>query len=204
METSAYLRPMDAPPRAAVPTPASVGGQNAEVSAPTPLVRVAAETERHVARAGWDQSPRLFALVATADLLAHEPSLRPGLAGADPGDLSAVEQEGMPDTTSIESMLGRLAWPPEVLGVAFAVERIVVPPDAERDLPDDPEAAVAALAAHPGRQDVRVLAAVLRSGDHVCLVRQRAHDADHLVATGPDLAPGLVAALAAGFDDTEG
>lgn len=173
------------------------------MSAPTPLVHVAAETERHVARAGWDQAPRLFALVATADLLAHEPTLRSGLAGADADELSAVEQEGMPDTSSIESMLGRLAWPQEVLGVAFAVERIVVPPDAERDLPADPHEAIAVLADHPQRQDVRVLAAVLRSGEHVCLVRQRTHDVDHLVASGPDLAPGLVAALLAGFDDAD-
>ena len=66
----------------------------------------------------------------------------------------------------------------------------MVPPDAERDLPSDPDAAVEALARHPDRQDVRLLAAVLRDGRSVCLIRQRAHDADDAVATGSDLAPG--------------
>jgi len=35
----------------------------------------------------------------------------------------------------------------------------------------------------------------------VCLIRQRSHDADNLVGTGPDLAPGLVAALVASLRD---
>ena len=75
------------------------------------------------------------------------------------------------------------------------------PPEAERDLPGDADAAVEALAQHPDRQDVRLVAAVLRDGTSVCLIRQRAHDADDAVATGPDLAPGLVAALRATFED---
>jgi len=35
----------------------------------SPLVTSALETERHVAAAGWDQPPRLFALVRTAGLI---------------------------------------------------------------------------------------------------------------------------------------
>ena len=35
------------------------------------------EAERHVAGFGWDQPPRLFALVRTLDLLAREPGLAP-------------------------------------------------------------------------------------------------------------------------------
>jgi hypothetical protein len=42
---------------------------------------------------------------------------------------------------------------------------------------------------------------VLRDGTSICLLRQREHDSDDKVATGPDLAPGLVAALRASFDD---
>lgn len=168
-----------------------------------PLSIAALETERHVAAAGWDQPPRLFALVRTVALVEREPQLAARLAPADlvPGALTAVEQEGLHRSSSLESVLGRIAWPPDVDGCAFAVERVVVPPEAERDLPVDPDAAVDVLAAHPDRRDVRLLAAVLRDGTAICLLRQRAHDTDDAVATGPDLAPGLVAALRATFED---
>lgn len=156
------------------------------------LREVAVETERHVARAGWDQPVRLFALVDTRDLASRAPDLAP--ADAPEGALSAVEQEGFggPD---LQTSLARIAWPDAVLGCALAVERVVVPPEAQRDLPEDPRAALDALAAHPGRRDVRLLAAVHRDGRHVCLLRQRAHDDDDMVAVGPTLAAGLVEAL---------
>ncbi len=168
-----------------------------------PLSIAALDTERHVAAAGWDQAPRLFALVRTAGLLEREPQLRAGMSGSDlaPGALTAIEQEGLHQSTNLESVLGRVAWPDDVDGCAFAVERMVVPPDAERDLPADQDAAVTALTTHPDRRDVRLLVAVLRDGTSVCLLRQRAHDSDDAVATGPDLAPGLVAALRATFED---
>lgn len=165
---------------------------------PDPLLASAREVEAYVASAGWDQPMRLFALVPTSTLLAAEPGLAAASDAApeDPDALSAVEQDGLPATSSIEELLGRLAWPPEVHGVALAVERIVVPPEAERDLPEDPEEATRALAAHPDRADVRLVAAVLREGRSVCLLRQRAYDSDDKVALGEDIAPGLVAALA--------
>jgi len=145
-----------------------------------PLTIAALDTERHVSAAGWDQPARLFALVRTASLLAREPHLRVQLAPADlaEGAFTAIEQEGLPATSSLETLLGRIAWPDEVDGCALAVERMVVPPDAERDLPERPEAAVDALAAHPGRRDVRLLVAVLRDGSSICLLRQREHDSD--------------------------
>lgn len=168
-----------------------------------PLSVAALETERHVAAAGWDQPPRLFALVRTAALLEREPQLRAGLAAVDlaPGALTAIEQEGLHRSTNLESVLGRVAWPPDVDGCAFTVERVVVPPEAERGLPADPDAAVDALARHPARKDVRLLVAVLREGASICLLRQRQHDSDDAVGTGPELAPGLVAALRATFED---
>lgn len=164
-----------------------------------PLAIAALDTERHVAAAGWDQPARLFALVRTEDLLAREPHLRAQMGPADlaEGALTAIEQDGLPATSSLETLIGRLAWPDEVDGCALAVERMVVPPDAERDLPQRPEDAVDALAAHPDRQDVRLLVAVLRDGRSICLLRQRAHDSDDAVATGKDIAPGLVEALRA-------
>lgn len=169
-----------------------------------PLAVTALETERHVAAAGWDQNPRIFALVETAELVAAEPGLAAQFASAAdraPGALTAIEQEDLPRTSDLESLLGRMAWPDTVHGVALAVERIVIPPGAERDLPQDPAAAVDALAAHPQREDVRLLVAVHRDGRAVCLLRQRAHDRDDRVAKGEDIAPGLVHALRATLQD---
>ena len=139
------------------------GGVNAQPVI-DPLAIAALDTERHVAASGWDQPARLFALVRTADLLEREPQLRDQMGPSDlvDGALTAIEQEGLPTTSSVETLLGRLAWPAEVDGCAFAIERMVVPPEAERELP------------------------------------ARGDDA---VATGKDIAPGLVEALKATFED---
>ena len=169
-----------------------------------PLTLAALDTERHVARSGWDQPVRLFALVPTADLVAQEPHLAGDLATHDAvaGALSAVEQEELPESDGLEDLLARIAWPEQVAGCAIAVERIVVPPEAERDLPrDDDGAALRAVADHPDRADVRLLVAVTREGAARCLLRQRDHDSDDRVALGDDIAPGLVHALRATFED---
>ncbi|MFW5468795.1 PPA1309 family protein [Knoellia sp. CPCC 206435] len=168
-----------------------------------PLSLAALDTERHVGSAGWDQPPRLFALVPTAELLTREPQLASGLTVSDQiaGALTAIEQEDLPETDSIESLLGQIAWPDTVVGCAIVVERLVVPPEAERDLPSDHDAAVAELSGHPDRRDVRLLAAVTRDGSSICLLRQREHDSDDRVATGSDIAPGLVQALRATLTD---
>lgn len=168
-----------------------------------PLAIAALDTERHVAAAGWDQPARLFALVRTADLLEREPQLRAQMGPSDlaEGALTAIEQEGLQSTSSLETLLGRIAWPAEVDGCAFAIERMVVPPEAERELPSRGEEAVDLLAAHPDRKDVRLVVAVLRDGRSICLLRQREHDSDDAVATGKDIAPGLVEALRATLTD---
>ncbi len=168
-----------------------------------PLTLAALDTERHVARSGWDQPVRLFALVPTRELLEHEPQLAGGLAPHDTvdGALSAVEQDRLPDAPGLEDLLARIAWPDQVVGCALAVERIVVPPQAERDLPEDDDAALRAVAEHPDRADVRLLVAVTRDGAARCLLRQRAHDTDDRVALGEDIAPGLVHALRATFSE---
>lgn len=163
----------------------------------TPLIACALDTERHVARSGWDQPIRLFALVSTATLLESEPALAAQIPQDERGGFTAIEQDELPSTSSVEELLGPMAWPEQVEGVAIAVERIVVPPEAERDLPADPGQALEALAGHPDRADVRLLAAVLRDGEQVTLLRQRAHDRDEDVAMGAQIAPGLVEALAA-------
>jgi len=116
---------------------------------------------------------------------------------ADDQHLTSVEQEGLPAADDLEALLGGLTWPPTVDGAAVTVERVVLPPGAEDDLPDDPEAALAALLAHPQRQDVRLAVAVLRDGPSWCAVRTRANDSDDAVGLGPDLVPGLVDAVRA-------
>ena len=92
---------------------------------------------------------------------------------------------------------GAVVDPKALDELPLALERLVVPPDAERDLPQDPAAALDALAAHPDRRDIRLVVAVLRDGRSCCLLRQREHDRDDRVAKGEQIAPGLVAALAA-------
>lgn len=51
------------------------------------------EIRRFVARSGWDQPSRLFALVPTAELLAAEPALGDQLVVNTADQLSSVEQD---------------------------------------------------------------------------------------------------------------
>ncbi len=164
----------------------------------TVLSRVVREIEGHVADGGWDQPPRLFALVSTDELVEREPSLA-AVLDAEPGagTVTPVEQDDLPVSATLEELLAGIAWPGSVAGAALAVERAVLPPAAEDDLPADPAQALAVLAGHPERQDVRLVVAVLRDGTRQCAIRTRSHDDRDAVLTGPDLVPGLVDALAA-------
>lgn len=177
---------------------------------PTPSLAAAAlaeavrEIERHVAAAGWDGPVRVFALVGTASALAAEPGLADQLppdvvqtALADPFHLTSVEQEGLPPAPDLESLLAGISWPEEVDGAAVVVERVVLPPAAEEAMPADPDEALAYLAAHPDRQDVRLAVGVLREGAAWCAVRTRAADSDDAVGQGPDVVPGLIEAVRA-------
>ncbi len=143
----------------------------------------------------------MFALVSTALLSEREPAMADRLAQAPRTGYTVVEQDELPQTSDLESMLARVAWPDEVAGVALAIERVVVPPEAERDLPRDPQEAVTVLSVHPDRRDVRIVAAVERGGASICVLRQRHHDSDDAVALGTDIAPGLVHALATTLQD---
>jgi hypothetical protein len=161
------------------------------------------EIESHVAAGGWDQPVRLFALVQTDELLAREPQLArllgtsPTVGGPDPSGLTPVEQEELPGYASLEDLLAGIAWPEEVRGAALAVERVVLPPEAERDLPEDEAAALTVLGGHPDRREVRLVVAVLRDGSRSGALRARGHEADEDLISGPDLVLGLAAALAA-------
>jgi hypothetical protein len=155
----------------------------------SPLRRAALEVEAHVGAEGWDQPPRLFALVPTADLIAREPALADQLS-SDAGGITPVEQELDP-SRELEDLLTEIEWPDAVIGCAAVIERIMLPPEAEESLPDDPDALVAAAAAHPDRQEVRLVAAVTRDGQSHSAVRAR-EPLEAELLEGPDLVPGLI------------
>jgi len=169
------------------------------------LLVVLLELERHVATAGWERPPRLFALVRTHELLAAEPALADtlGLRGAQAGGpadaLTAVEQEEFTATDDLVADLAGIAWPSGVSGCAVALERTFLPAGLEDDVPDDPAAAGAFVAAHPRRQEIRVVVGVDRAGYRRGLARLRSHPEELLAAD--DLVPDLAAALAHTLDD---
>src|SRR5690606_16144264 len=149
------------------------------------LTAAVLDIERHVSSLGWDSPVLVFALVRTASALAAEPRLADELpdgavdaAQSDPEHLTSVEQEGLPEAATLEELLAQLGWPDSVDGVAVVVERVVVPPEVEAEMPADPDEAVAYLSAHPARQDVRIAAGVLRTGESWCALRSRANDSD--------------------------
>ncbi|HWH27644.1 MAG TPA: PPA1309 family protein [Mycobacteriales bacterium] len=163
-----------------------------------PLHLVVGEVEQHVAEAGWDQPPLLFALVETEALLRAEPQVARtmGVVADRPGALTPVQQDALPDGP-LDEVLARIEFGEDVLGAALAHEVLVLPPSAEAQLePADDPARVAA--GHPDRREVRMVVGVLRDGSRAAVLRLRGigGEPDERV-TGPDLAPGLAAALLA-------
>jgi hypothetical protein len=167
---------------------------------PAALFHVVGEVEEHVAEAGWDQPPQLFALVDTEELLRAEPQLAAtmGLVAALPGSLTPIAQEPLAEGP-LDEALARIVFGPEVLGVVLAHEVLVLPPAVEAALGDD---AVAAAAAHPDRREVRMVVGVVRDGTRECVLRLRGADGqpDERLS-GPDLAPALADALLATLDE---
>ena len=72
------------------------------------------------------------------------------------------------------------------------IERLVLPPDVDDDIPDDPTAAELYAREHPDRQEVRMVAGVTRAGASYCALRLRAHDDEQSVVNGTELVPGLL------------
>lgn len=160
------------------------------------LASAVLEIEQHIAGGGWDQPARLYALVPTAELVAKEPALAHAMGldeSAAAGSLTPVEQE--PLETDLERSLESITWPPGVSGCAAVVERLVLPPDAEATVLEDPAGAAAYARQHPERQDVRIVAGATRAGATYCALRLRAADEEHSVLTGAELVPGLLALL---------
>ncbi len=169
---------------------------------PDPLHLVVGEVEAHVAEAGWDQPPQLFALVETEALLRAQPQLARtmGIVATSPGALTPVAQEPLGEGP-LDARLASLVFGPEVLGVVLAHEVLVLPPSAEGAL-EDAEDPAAVAAEHPDRREVRMVVGVVRDGSRAAVLRIRGtgDEPDERV-TGPDLAPGLAEALLATLED---
>ena len=157
------------------------------------LIACLMDVERHVSSAGWDQPTRLFALVTTSTLLEVEPQLRGRVPETAPDALTAIEQDEFTATDNLFERLNSIFWPETVEGCAIALERAVLPPQFEADLPEDPDEAADFVAKHPNKTDVRVVVGVLRDGTKHGLARL-VSDPDDLLGA-EDLVPGLAEAL---------
>ncbi|WP_372482558.1 PPA1309 family protein [Streptomyces bambusae] len=176
--------------------------------AASPLTRAVLEIDEYAAGMGWDQPARFFALVDTAQLRAQEPQLAAQLGLDEPQaettgpSYTPILQDEVPAGTELDRFLGTVAWPDAVVGCALTVERLMLPPSAEANVPQDMDdkQLAAWVAGHPERQEVRLTVGVLRDGARESAVRLRDKDAASEVLTGSDLVPGLADALAATFE----
>jgi hypothetical protein len=168
------------------------------------LAAAVLEVESHIAAGGWDQPARLYALVDTAQLVEREPALAAAMgldSSSAQGSLTPVEQDQLAPDRALETVLESIVWPADVAGCAAVVERLVLPPDADADIPEDPSRAEEFAREHPDRQEVRIVAGVTRTGSTYCALRLRAHDDDQSVVGGSDLVPGLLALLGATLEE---
>ena len=158
------------------------------------LSSVAREVEEFVASGGWDQGPQLFALVPTDHLLREQPDLADRL---DPASaLTPVAQDSLEG--DLADALAAIMWPDVVTGCALAQEIVMLPPDAEAELPDgDTDALGRVAAGHPRAREARLVAAVSRDGAMACVLRLRKTEEGELdeVVEHPGLARNLTAAL---------
>ena len=175
------------------------------------LAAAVAEVEEFVGTAGWDAAPGMFALVRTADLMAAQPELAAALA--DSGVFTPIAQEVLP-AGDLSVALSTISWPEEVAGCVLVQEIVVLPPSAVATRAEgvepgaratregnDVEITAEEAAAHPDRAEARLAAGVLRDGKGgACLLRVRGKD-DTDPLRGGDLAPNLLRALHATFQD---
>lgn len=160
--------------------------------------------EKDAAQLGWDQSPSLFALVPTQAIFPQleaemEPTQAEQLRAAlseNPQHLTAVLQDHLPPADLMET-LAHLVFGEDVAGVAVAMERFLVSPQADAEAPTDPKEREKFLLAHPSRQDVRIVAAATRDGNTWCASRARSEDSDDMVAQGDNIVPELLEVLKA-------
>lgn len=183
------------------------GSEPADDTAPSALQELVLELERHSAEQGWDQPIGLYALVETADLVQREPHVAELLGITEPvaaDAITPVEQDPLPSDQPLEEVLGRLAWPEAVVGCAMVMERLVTrgsdetldPTTAPLDADTDTSEAA-------NREEIRMVAGVLRDGSVHCALRMRSHDSGDAVLSGSDLIPGLTSALALTLEEDQ-
>ncbi|NLT29527.1 MAG: hypothetical protein GXX86_03585 [Propionibacterium sp.] len=161
------------------------------------LVAALVQLEHHVQHLGFDQPPRLFALVRTAALIESDPALASqfGLPEDPPeGSLTAVEQDGFEAGDDLVEALDRIFWPETVAGVACSMVSSFLPNGVEADLPEDPHEAAEYVADHPDKVDLLVVAGAMRSGVRHGVGRLVTHPDD--LISGDDLVPGFTETLA--------
>ncbi|WP_172623573.1 PPA1309 family protein [Cutibacterium modestum] len=157
------------------------------------LIACLTEIERFVTSSSRGGPPRLFALVRTVDLVKAEPALAGQLAIGSPDSLSSIEQDDFHPGDDLAQALAATTWGDAVDGSAICVERIFLPDDCADEIPDDPDKAAAYVAAHPQRQEVRVVAGALRDGSHYGVARLVDHPDDLIGSI--DLVPALESAV---------
>ncbi|AOZ72360.1 hypothetical protein BK816_02790 [Boudabousia tangfeifanii] len=173
------------------------------------LAQVVLEIELEAAKNGWDLPATAYALVPSKDLLAEGEELLPNLreqletqVAANSEHLTAVAQPDL-NLADLEETLAQLAWPEQVAGMAVCLERVSVPPQAEAEAPEDPQAALEFYANHPDREEFRLVAGATRTGKTWCALRSRKLDNPDSVAQGSDMFPDLTEALLATFAPDE-
>jgi hypothetical protein len=83
-------------------------------------------------------------------------------------------------------------WPEEVEGCVLVTEIVVLPPNAEEEMPAEATAAEQWAAAYPGSREAQLTVGVLRDGHCACCLQLRGEE-DLTVRN--DLGDDLVAAL---------
>ena len=180
---------------------------------PTALSRCVREVVEFVDAAGWDAAPQLFALVPTAELLAAQPELAGTLT--DGTELTPVAQERSAERARrLAAGPGRGPGHHRVAagrrGVRTGTGDRDPAPSVESELEEleselgselDSGRAVRGIPTgsptpthHPERREARLVAGVLRGGESLCLLQLRG---ETQLLEHPELAPNLVAALAA-------
>jgi hypothetical protein len=183
------------------------GELTADLDVDPALAAAVLEIESHIAEGGWDQPARLYALVETAALVRREPALAAAMgldAASAEGSLTPVEQDQLAPDRPLEQVLESIVWPDGVAGCAAVVERLVLPPDADTQIPEDRAAAEEFASTHPDRQEVRIVAGATRGGSTYCALRLRAHDDPGSVVGGADLVPELLELLRATLAEESG
>lgn len=166
------------------------------------------DLDHHVGQLGWDRPPTVFALVSTCrlvgevDLGAEANAHLAATVNDQPDHLSAIIQD-TPSLTDLDTIATTVVFPPSVEGAAVCVERLSLPPQAEADLPEDPQEQLEWVAAHPLRRDIRIIAARLRTGERWCAIRARDVDDPTALIEGDDLAGDLLDALGWMLTDDE-